>query len=208
MLKEIIARRLAGTRPADPRDYRVPGLPGDLPSALARLRPASVTPAAVLVPLMERPSGLTVLFTVRSEALKHHAGQVSFPGGSLEPGDEGPRDAALRETEEEVGLQPERVIVAGYLANYLTITGYSVTPVVGFVDPDGPLVLDTTEVRATFEVPLDYLLTPGNLQRRFRPYMGVMLPYFEVPWGEHRIWGATAAMLVNFRDVVMGEDGQ
>jgi len=201
-VKDVIARRLAGTRPAPPEDYRVPGIAGDLPRRLARLRPGRLTPAAVLVPIVERPEGLTILFTVRSEGLKHHAGQVSFPGGRLEPGDEGPRQAALREAEEEIGLPVGHVTVAGYLHNYMTITGYSVTPVVGFVRPDFDLVLDRTEVAEAFEVPLDYLFAPGNMQRKYSRYLGVRLPYFEIPWGPHRIWGATAAMLVNFRDTL------
>ncbi|MEJ2514383.1 MAG: CoA pyrophosphatase [Gammaproteobacteria bacterium] len=199
-MKEAIRRRLEGTAPAPAEQFRVPGLSGDLPRALRHLRPRRVTPAAVLVPLLERAGGLTVLFTVRSEGLKHHAGQVSFPGGRLDPGDAGPREAALREAAEEVGLPAENVEVAGYLQNYLTITGYSVTPVVGFVDPAFRLALDPTEVSEAFEVPLDYLFAPGNMQRRYKRYLGVRLPYFEIPWGPHRIWGATAAMLVNFRD--------
>lgn len=205
-MKDLIARRLAGTRPAPPEDYRVPGIAGDLPRRLARLRPGRLTPAAVLVPLVERREGLTVLFTVRSEGLKHHAGQVSFPGGRLEPGDEGPREAALREAAEEIGLDAARVDVAGYLHNYLTITGYSVTPVVGFVTPGFELALDATEVAEAFEVPLDYLFAPGNMQRRYATYMGLRLPYFEIPWEGRRIWGATAAMLVNFRDALAAEE--
>jgi 8-oxo-dGTP pyrophosphatase MutT (NUDIX family) len=205
-VKEVITRRLAGTRPAPPDQYRVPGIRGDLPRRLARLRPGRVTPAAVLVPIVERRDALTILFTVRSEDLKHHAGQVSFPGGRLEPGDQGPADAALREAEEEIGLPPAHVDVAGYLPNYLTITGYSVTPVVGFVRPGFDLVLDETEVSEAFEVPLDYLFAPGNMQRRYARYLGIRLPYFEIPWGPHRIWGATAAMLVNFRDTLVQEE--
>ncbi len=200
MVKEAIRRQLSGTAPAPPENYRVPGLAGDLPRPLRHLRPRRIIPAAVLVPLVERPSGLTVLLTVRSEALKHHAGQVSFPGGRLDPDDAGPREAALREATEEIGLPPGNVEVAGYLQNYLTITGYSVTPVVGFVDPAFDLALDPTEVSDAFEVPLDYLFAPGNMQRRYKRYLGVRLPYFEIPWGHYRIWGATAAMLVNFRD--------
>ena len=97
------------------------------------------------------------------------------------------------------------VELAGYLPNYLTITGYSVTPVVGFVNPHFDLALDTTEVSEVFEVPLEYLFEPGNMQRRYTRYLGIRLPYFEVPWGPHRIWGATAAMLVNFRDTLLEE---
>jgi 8-oxo-dGTP pyrophosphatase MutT (NUDIX family) len=202
-VKELIARRLAGTRPAEPDVYRIPGLPGDLPPALARLRPRRVTPAAVLIPLLDREPGLSVLFTVRSDALKHHPGQVSFPGGRLEPDDEGPSEAALREAAEEIGLPPARVEVLGFLPNYLTITGYSVTPVVGVVEPEFEMVIDRTEVSEVFEVPLDYLFEAANVRRGHKRFMGVELPYFEIPWGQHRIWGATAAMLMNFRDCVL-----
>ena len=205
-MKSLIARRFAGTRPDPPERYRVPGLGGDLPAALERLRPTRLVPAAVLLPIVERQGGLTMLFTVRAAGLRHHAGQVSFPGGRLDPGDPGPREAALRESAEEVSLAPGLVEVAGYLPNYLTITGYSVTPVVGFVAPEFEPAPDHTEVSEAFEVPLEVLLEPGNMMLRHKRYLGVRLPYFEMPWGAHRIWGATAAMLVNFRDTLRERD--
>lgn len=205
-MKALIARRFAGTRPAPPGEFRVPGLPGDLPAALEKLRRGSLVPAAVLLPIIERESGLTVLFTVRAPGLRHHAGQVSFPGGRLDPLDPGPREAALRESAEEVGLAAELVEVAGYLPNYLTITGYSVTPVVGLVRPEFEPAPDAKEVSEAFEVPLDILLRPGSMQLRYKHFLGVRLPYFEMPWGDHRIWGATAAMLVNFRDILLEDD--
>jgi 8-oxo-dGTP pyrophosphatase MutT (NUDIX family) len=201
-VKSLIARRLAGTAPAPHARYRVPGLPGDLPPALQRLRPRTVVPAAVLVPIIERREGLTVLFTVRSSRLRHHAGQVSFPGGRLDPSDAGPREAALRESAEEVGLAADLVEVVGYLPNYLTITGYSVTPVVGFVQREFQPQLDLAEVTEVFEVPLDAVLDPSNMRLLHKRFMGLKLPYFEMPWGPHRIWGATAAMLVNFRETL------
>ena len=204
-MKTLIARRLAGTRPAPPENYRVPGLPGDLPAALERLRPRQLVPAAVLVPIIERPGGFTMLFTVRAPGLRHHAGQVSFPGGRLDALDTGPRAAALRESTEEVGLAPDLVEVVGYLPNYLTITGYSVTPVVGFVDAQFQPVPDAKEVAEAFEVPLEILLAPATMQLRYKRFLGVRLPYYEMPWGGHRIWGATAAMLVNFRDMLREE---
>jgi 8-oxo-dGTP pyrophosphatase MutT (NUDIX family) len=205
-VKALIARRLAGTRPAPSEIYRVPGLPGDLPPGLERLRPRKLVPAAVLLPIVERPGGLTVLFTVRAPGLRHHAGQVSFPGGRLDPDDAGPLAAALRESAEEIGLAAGLVEVAGYLPNYLTITGYSVTPVVGFVRPEFHPVPDAEEVSEAFEVPLEALLEPGNMQLRHKRFMGIRLPYFEMPWGKHLIWGATAAMLVNFRDMLRDDE--
>ena len=201
-MRQLIARCFAGTSPAPPERYRIPGVPGDLPPALERLRPARLVPAAVLVPIIERPHGLTVLLTVRAPGLRHHAGQVSFPGGRLDAADPGPREAALREAREEVGLRGELVEVAGYLPNYMTITGFSVTPVVGFVADEFEPCPDTTEVSEAFEVPLEVLLDPASMQLRHKRFMGVKLPFFEMPWGEHRIWGATAAMLVNFRDIL------
>jgi len=183
----------------------VPGIAGDLPRALERLRPRTLVPAAVLLPIVERPGGLTVLFTVRAAGLRHHAGQVSFPGGRMDTPDTGPLDAALRESQEEIGLPASLVEVAGYLPNYLTITGFSVTPVVGFVGAAFQPVVDAEEVSEAFEVPLEVLLEPGNMQLSHKRFMGVRLPYYELPWGRHRIWGATAAMLVNFRDMLREE---
>jgi 8-oxo-dGTP pyrophosphatase MutT (NUDIX family) len=202
-VKALIARRLAGTRPAPPEIYRVPGLPGDLPATLQRLRPGRPVPAAVLLPIIERPGGLTVLFTVRAAGLRHHAGQVSFPGGRMDARDNSPRDAALRESAEEVGLAAGLVEIVGYLPNYLTITGFSVTPVIGFVRPEFEPVPDAKEVSEAFEVPLDLLMSPASMQLRYKQFLGVRLPYYEMPWGTHLIWGATAAMLVNFRDMVL-----
>lgn len=204
-MKALIARRFAGTRPAPPEVYRVPGIAGDLPRALERLRPSTLVPAAVLLPIVERPAGLTILFTVRAPGLRHHAGQVSFPGGRLDAADAGPLEAALRESDEEIGLPGSLVEVAGYLPNYLTITGFSVTPVVGFIDAGFQPVVDADEVSEAFEVPLEVLLEPGNMQLCHKRFMGVRLPYYELPWGAHRIWGATAAMLVNFRDMLREE---
>lgn len=204
-IKARIAERLAGTRPAPPDDVHVPGHHGDLPKALRRLRVRRLTPAAVLVPLVDHAHGLTVLLTRRADHLKHHPGQVSFPGGRLEPGDTGPVDAALRETHEEVGLHASRVEVLGYLDNYLTITGYSVTPVVGLVRPGFDLSLDMTEVAEAFEVPLSHLFDPGNVLQRHKRFMGIKLPYYEIPWQNQNIWGATAGMLVNFRRLVVDE---
>ena len=198
-MRELIRERLAGSEPGAPEDVHVPGVSGDLPAALRRVRLRRLIPAAVLIPIVEHDSGLTVLLTRRSDDLKHHPGQISFPGGRLETQDPGPAAAALRETWEETGLETERVEVIGYLDNYLTITGYSVTPVVGFVRPGCEYAADETEVAEIFEVPLGHLLDPGNVVRRHKRFMGVRLPYFEIPYGRHNIWGATAGMLVGFR---------
>ncbi len=183
----------------------MPGVPGDLPLLLRRIRLGRVVPAAVLVPLMDRPDGLSVLLTRRADHLTHHAGQISFPGGRLEPSDKSAAEAALRETEEEIGLPPSHVEIIGYLDNYITITGYSVTPVVGIVCPDFDMRIDKTEVAEAFEVPLDYVLDPAKVRRREKKLFGIHVAYYEIPYGRYNIWGATAGMLVAFRMALTGE---
>jgi 8-oxo-dGTP pyrophosphatase MutT (NUDIX family) len=160
-------------------------------------------PAAVLIPIIDRPGGLTVLLTERTKHLAAHAGQISFPGGRLEPSDRDANSAALRETEEEIGLTRDRVEIAGRLDTYYVRTGYVVTPVVGLVAPRFDLRLDPHEVAAAFEVPLDFLLDPANHQRRSRVDVGgVTREFWAMPYREHFIWGATAGMLVNLYEVI------
>ena len=156
------------------------------------------TPAAVLVPLINRPEGLSVLFTQRSRELPDHPGQISFPGGRIEPGDADAGAAALREAEEEVGLAAERVTLLGRLSEYETVTGYRVTPVVGWVEPPFEIKADPVEVADVFEVPLAFLLEPGNQQRHFRMVGDQRRDYYAIPYGDRYIWGATAAMLLIF----------
>lgn len=184
----------------------MPGVPGDLPLLLRRIRLGRVVPAAVLIPLMDRPDGLSVLLTRRADHLTHHAGQISFPGGRLEPGDRGAMGAALRETKEEIGLPSSHVEIVGYLDNYITITGYSVTPVVGIVRPDFDMHIDRTEVAEVFEVPLEYVLDPARVRRRRKKLFGIHVAYYEIPYGQHNIWGATAGMLVALRMALTGEE--
>jgi 8-oxo-dGTP pyrophosphatase MutT (NUDIX family) len=163
------------------------------------------SPAAVLVGLVDRPAGLTVLLTERAAHLKDHAGQVSFPGGRIESGDAGPIGAALREAEEEVGLRRQQVAVAGCLETLLTVTGFMVTPVVGFVAPEFTPEPDRTEVAEVFEVPLAYVLDTGNVRVSYRERLGSTLRVYELEYGGHRIWGATASMLMNFRSLIINE---
>ncbi|MCP5151060.1 MAG: CoA pyrophosphatase [Ectothiorhodospiraceae bacterium] len=180
----------AATAPQAPTsDY---DLTGGRPGAERVLRPA-----AVLVPLVEHPDGLTVLLTQRTDHLQHHPGQVSFPGGRIEPEDDGPVGAALRETEEEIGLDASYVEVVGCLDDYETVTAYRVTPVVGFVTPGFDLTLDPFEVADAFEVPLAFILDPRNHQTHFRIRDGVRRHYYVFEYGPHYIWGATAGMLMN-----------
>lgn len=183
-----IAERLAVPAPAEARGlsdgFRLPG------------REGAVRPAAVLVPIVDREEGPTVLLTQRSSALRDHPGQISFPGGSLHAEDDGPRAAALREAAEEVGLASDRIALLGELADYETVTGFRVTPVVGWVAPPFDLKLDPVEVADAFEVPLAFLLDPGHQQRHFRMLGTVRRDFWAIPWRDRYIWGATAAMLL------------
>jgi 8-oxo-dGTP pyrophosphatase MutT (NUDIX family) len=186
--REWLAERLARPAPESARDlsdgFRLPGREGD------------PTPAAVLVPLVNRTEGLTVLFTERSRDLPDHPGQISFPGGRIEPADPDAAIAALRESEEEVGLPRERVTLLGRLAEYETVTGYRVTPVVGWVEPPFELKPDPVEVADVFEVPLAFLLDPAHHERHFRMIGERRRDYVAIPYGKRYIWGATAAMIM------------
>lgn len=166
--------------------------------------------AAVLVALVQRQGGgdgdLQVLLTRRTEHLRDHAGQISFPGGRTEPGDSGPAATALREAHEEVGLPPDAVDVIGHMPTYTTVTNYLVTPVVALVRSPYPVRLDSFEVAEAFEVPLSHLMNPANHQRHVFHYEGGQHQFLSMPWQgqgaegrprEYFIWGATAAMLRN-----------
>ena len=166
--------------------------------------PAGLTPAAVLVPVILRPEGLTVLFTQRTAHLNDHAGQVSFPGGRCETDDPSPVHTALRETEEEIGLDPARIEVLGLLPEYRTGTGFTVTPVVGLVRPPFELSLDSFEVAEVFETPLAFLLDPANHQRHSMEIGGVRRHYYAMPYEGYFIWGATAGMLVSLHRLLGG----
>nr|VFJ45062.1 MAG: NUDIX domain-containing protein [Candidatus Kentron sp. DK]VFJ52609.1 MAG: NUDIX domain-containing protein [Candidatus Kentron sp. DK] len=155
-----------------------------------------LTPAAVLVPIVEREE-LTVLLTKRTDHLHDHPGQVSFPGGRTEEDDEGPVATALRETEEELALRPEFIRVIGFLDAYETATGFLVTPVVGLVRLGFRLNPDRFEVARVFEAPLSFLLDPKNHRIKSRTVKGVRYGFYEMEYGEYTIWGATAGMLIN-----------
>ena len=177
----------------EPHPLLIPGDPVDPPPAGEEVMPA---PAAVLVPVVMRPEP-TLLFTLRPETMRRHAGQVSFPGGRIDKEDDGPIAAALREAEEEVALPPSAVEIIGAADPYRTVTGFHVTPVVGLVPPGLPLVPNPREVADIFEAPLPYLLDPMHQTVRTAQYRGRERHYYEILWEGRRIWGATAAMIVN-----------
>lgn len=156
-----------------------------------------VTRAAVLIPLLLKSDGLSVLLTQRTDHLHDHAGQISFPGGRMDPGDSSPNDTALRESEEEIGLDREGVEIIGHLPQYLTVSGYSVTPVVGLVKPQAEYVLDAFEVADVFEVPLHFLMDPANHQVRVWESNQGRRRFYSMPYENRFIWGATAGMLRN-----------
>ena len=198
-----LQERLAGTRrPADPLDVVAPHGTYSWPDGMLEKIASTLKPAGVLIPVRQHESGLSVLLTQRSAELKHHAGQVSFPGGRMEPSDADIEATALRETHEEIGIRQEHVSIIGYLEPMPTVTGYAVTPVVGFVDGAVELVIDRTEVEYTFEVPLDFLTEPGNHSMVTREWQGLTFSMVEFHYEGQRIWGATAQMLNRFLRII------
>jgi 8-oxo-dGTP pyrophosphatase MutT (NUDIX family) len=164
----------------------------------------ALTRAAVLVGLVDRPDGPTVLLTQRTAHLADHGGQISFPGGRMEERDADIVAAALRETEEEVGLPPSAVTVAGTIEDHGTVSGYRVTPVVGVIRPPFALKLDAFEVADAFEVPFAFLCDPANRRREEVVRGGVARDLYTIPWQGRRIWGFTARILVRVADIVNG----
>ena len=170
----------------------------------ARRYESNSTRAAVLVPIVSHASGLTVLFTQRTTHLKAHSGQISFPGGRAEASDPTPEFTALRETQEEIGLPAERVEILARLPEYLTRTGFRVTPVIGLLTPPLDLLPDDREVAEVFEVPLDFLLDGKNYRQETHERDGRSRAYYVVEFENRRIWGVTAGMLVNFYHYLAG----
>jgi 8-oxo-dGTP pyrophosphatase MutT (NUDIX family) len=195
-----------GGRLAPTRERIVSGLarpapaagPDDLHLAAARDRGARVTEAGVLVPIVDRPDGLQLLLTQRTAHLDNHAGQISFPGGRVEESDASREETALRETEEEIGLPRSRVAVLGRLPVYDNLSGFRITPVVGWIEPPFDLKPDPFEVESAFEAPLAHFLDPANYQRRQFHFRGRQRHYLAVPYEGRYVWGATAAMLYSF----------
>jgi 8-oxo-dGTP pyrophosphatase MutT (NUDIX family) len=201
---EQVRRRLSGT--SMPPDPLAVVLPPEIPRWPKRLEAALTTgliAAGVLIPVVERRGEMSLLFTQRAAHLKHHASQISFPGGRMESGDRHILDTALRETQEEIGIGAEDVEVAGFLDPAPTVTGYAVTPVVGVVKGSYELVIDTREVDEVFEVPLAFLMDSRNQEHSERDFRGHRVPVVEFNFGRYRIWGATASMVIAFRNSLL-----
>lgn len=164
--------------------------------------PGAPVPAAVLVGVVPRPAGPALLLTQRTDHLRDHAGQISFPGGRVEPDDPSLAAAALREAEEEIGLPPEQVDVLGSLASYRTVTGFRIHPIVGWVEPPLTLAPDTFEVADVFEVPLDFVLDRANHRRQCYRRGTTTRFYYVLPYQDRFIWGATAGILVNLASLL------
>jgi len=191
--------RLTLEVPRSLMDPTAPGARGDLdlnPESWMRAGVKATKPAAVLVPIIDR-SEPTVLLTLRTAELASHAGQVAFPGGKIDPADESPVAAALREACEETGLAPALIEPIGYLDLYLTFSGFRILPTVARVKPDFKLTLNPREVTETFEVPLEFLMTPANHQRKTRDWNGLARDYYAIPFENRYIWGITAGILRN-----------
>ncbi len=161
-----------------------------------------ITPAAVLVPIIQREEILTVLLTKRSENLTNHRGQICFPGGKIENGDINPAVTALRESNEEIGLHPKNVEVIGRLEDYLVGTGYRITPVVGFVNEGQKFLLNREEVDEIFEVPLSFIMNKSLYQQEHMKINGIDRMFYVLCYERYRIWGATAAILKDLRDTI------
>lgn len=165
------------------------------PGSAAGIRDRAVKPAAVLFGIVDRPEGATVLLTQRTEALRSHSGQIAFPGGRIDDGDETPEHAALREAEEEIGIVANSVEIVGRLPDYLTGSGYRIVPVLAVIDPAHRLTLNPHEVADAFETPLAFLMDDANWVRGSRVWEGRERFFWTVPWGERYIWGVTAGII-------------
>lgn len=204
---ERAASRLTLDVPAALNDPTQPAVRGDLdldPQLWEQMEVRPVRPAAVLIPVVDRPEP-GIILTQRTAQLAAHAGQVAFPGGSIDPGDRSPAAAALREAQEEIGLDPQLVEPIGYLDLYLTFSGYRILPLVGRVAPRHAFKLSTQEVDDVFEVPLAFLMDAENHALQSKEWKGILRRFYAMPYGERYIWGVTAGILRNLYERIYGE---
>ena len=200
---DYLRDQLAATQqPSNPLDVVTPRGAYSWPEGMLDKIAATLKPAGVLIPIRVYEDSLSVLLTQRSADLKHHAGQVSFPGGRMETADSDILVTALRETREEIGIAEEYVSIIGYLETMPTVTGYAVSPVVGLIDGNVEMTIDRTEVEYAFEVPLEFLLDAGNRRIVPREWQGLSFSMVEFHYEDQRIWGATAQMLLRFINIV------
>lgn len=205
-LRARILRRFQGSEPRHEFvDWRLLGVDAARLARLQKHFPPDPVPAAVLVPFVDRPEGLSILLTQRASQLAKHAAQVSFPGGRLEESDPDVASAALREAQEEIGLDPTRVRVFGYLPDHLVISGYRVTPVLSLVTPPFTVEPNPAEVETVFEVPAEYIFDPRNHKARLRRVGDEEMLLHDIPWQGLSIWGATAGMLLTLVRMVSEE---
>ena len=205
-LRSRILRRFEGSLPRhELADWRLLGMDEERSRRMQRHFPENPVAAAVLIALVDRPEGLTILLTQRASQLSKHAAQISFPGGRLDPTDADVASAALREAREEIGLDPARVRVVGYLPDHMVISGYRVTPVLSLVTPPISITPNPEEVAEVFEVPVSHVFDRGNHKARLRRVGEEDMLLFDIPWQGHSIWGATAGMLLTL--VRMVEEG-
>lgn len=197
LLEVLLAGQVPATRGSPDNGRR-----GDDLFATGTPYDGPLTPAAVLVPLVERLHGFSIMLTERTAHLRDHAGQISFPGGRVETWDASAESAALREAQEEIGVAPEQVEVLSRLDTYETRTGYEVVPVVGVVEPDAEIVQDPFEVASVFEVPLAFVLDPVNHVVEERVFQGARRQFYVLQYEDRYIWGATAGMLINLYEVL------
>ena len=162
-------------------------------------------PAAVLIPIIPRPVGATILLTQRASHLKDHAGQVAFPGGKMDVQETDPVQTAIREAEEEIGITTDFIEPIGYLEPYLSSTGFRIVPVIAIIDPAHHLSIDSNEVESTFEVPLSFLMDPAHHETHSREWRGTLRHYYAMPYNGYYIWGVTAGIIRNLYEKVYGE---
>jgi 8-oxo-dGTP pyrophosphatase MutT (NUDIX family) len=187
-----------------PEYWRMGGAPANLQPTLRAQLPASLRPAAVLLPISEQQGVPRLLLTLRSSHLRQHAGQISFPGGSLESSDADPLATAVREAHEEVGIEATFVEPIGFLSDHVVMTGFRITPIVALLRPGYTLRIDAAEVAEVFDLPLETLLDPRSYRLTTRNLRGIDVELTELHYGRHVIWGATAGILQSLREILQG----